>query len=145
MICCGFFLSSLQIIMETAMWKHVNNYRSIPHSWPVIGCVTRLARRVPLVEQEILTLPKHMSSPPLFSGVRVNPSLVLCVYFEDLCLSLCPFSLCHCVAWSYSIYGLWLLLWHLQTLLSFTHHRCPIYFWKKNINSNNYTPRNKPH
>jgi hypothetical protein len=26
---------------------------------------------MPLVEQELLTLPKHMSSPPVFSGVRV--------------------------------------------------------------------------
>jgi hypothetical protein len=27
---------------------------------------------VPLVEQELLTLPEHLSSPPVFSGVRVN-------------------------------------------------------------------------
>jgi hypothetical protein len=35
------------------------------------GFVTRLTRRVPLVEQELLTLPEHLSSPPVFSGVRV--------------------------------------------------------------------------
>jgi hypothetical protein len=29
--------------------------------------VTRLKRRVPLVEQELLTLPEHMSSPRLFN------------------------------------------------------------------------------
>jgi hypothetical protein len=38
---------------------------------------------VPLVEQELLTLPYHMSSPPVFSGVRVTRCLVLCVCFVD--------------------------------------------------------------
>jgi hypothetical protein len=27
---------------------------------------------VPLVEQELLTIPEHMSSPPFVSGVRVT-------------------------------------------------------------------------
>jgi hypothetical protein len=35
------------------------------------GFVTRLTRRVPLVEQELLTIPEHLRSPPVFSGVRV--------------------------------------------------------------------------
>ena len=30
------------------------------------------------MEQELFTLPEHMSSPPVFSGVRVTQSLVLC-------------------------------------------------------------------
>jgi hypothetical protein len=34
---------------------------------------------VPLVEQELTTLPDHLSSPPIISGVRVTQSLVLCV------------------------------------------------------------------
>ena len=37
-----------------------------------------------LVEQELLTLPWNMSSPPGFSGFHVTRSLVLCV---DRCLS----------------------------------------------------------
>ena len=41
---------------------------------------------VPLVEQELLTLPEHLSSPPVFSGARVIRSLVLCVCFVDRCL-----------------------------------------------------------
>ena len=45
-----------------------------------------------LVEKELLTLPEHMSSPPVFSGVCVTPSLVLYVCFVDRCLSLCTFS-----------------------------------------------------
>ena len=69
-----------------------------------------------LVEQELPTLPEHMSSPPGFSGVRVTRSLVLYVCFVDRCLSFCTFSFGHCVLCS-SIYGFWLLLWYLQTLL----------------------------
>jgi hypothetical protein len=85
-------------------------------SWLIIGFVTRLTRRVSLVEQELLTLPEHRSSPPVFSGVRVTWSLVLYVCFVDRCLSVCTFSFGHCVVWSSSIYGFWLPLWYLQTL-----------------------------
>jgi hypothetical protein len=35
------------------------------------------------VEQELLTLSEHQGSPPVFSGVRVNQSLVLCACFVD--------------------------------------------------------------
>jgi hypothetical protein len=68
----------------------VNSSRSFPHSWPITGFETRLTRRVPLVEQELLILPEHLSSPPVFSGVRVTRSLVLCVRFVDRCLFFCP-------------------------------------------------------
>ena len=65
----------------------------------------RLTRRVPLVEQELFTLPEHLSSAPVFSGVRVTRSLVLYVCFVDRCLSFCTFSFGHCVDYSSSIYG----------------------------------------
>ena len=78
---------------------------------------TRLTRRVSLVEQELLILPEHLRSPPNFSGVRVTRSLVLYVCFVDRCLSFCTFSFGHCVVCSSSIYGFWLPLWYLQTLL----------------------------
>jgi len=61
------------------------------------GFVTRLTRRVPLVKQELIALPEHLSSPLVFSEVHVTVSLVLCVYFIDHCLSFCPFSFGHCV------------------------------------------------
>ena len=48
---------------------------------------------MPLVEHELPILPEHPSSPPVFSGVRVTRSLVLCVCFVDRCLSFCPFFL----------------------------------------------------
>jgi hypothetical protein len=59
----------------------VNTFRSFPHSWFIIEFVTRLTQRVSLVEQERLTIPEHLGSPPVFSGVRVAGSLVLCVIF----------------------------------------------------------------
>jgi hypothetical protein len=58
-----------------------------------------------------------MSSPPVFSGVRVTRSLVLYKYFVDRYLSFCTFSFGHCVVCSSSIYGFWLPLWYLQILL----------------------------
>ena len=68
----------------------VNTSRYFPHWWLITGFVTRLTRRVSLVEQELLTLPEHLNSPPVVSGVRVTRFLVLCVCFEDRCLSFLP-------------------------------------------------------
>jgi hypothetical protein len=65
--------------------------RSFPHSWLITGFVTILKWRVPPVEQELFTLPDHLSSPQVLSGVRATRSLVLCVCFVDRCLSFCTF------------------------------------------------------
>ena len=83
----------------------VNTPPSFPHSRRITGCVARLTRPVPLVEQELLNLTEHMSSPPVFSGVRVTRSSVLYVCFVDRCLSFCLFSFGHCVICSSSFYG----------------------------------------
>ena len=88
------------------------------HARLITGFVTRLTRRVPPVEQELLTLPEHLSLPPVFSGVRFTRSLVLYICFVDRCLSFCTFSFGHCVVCSSSIYGFWLPRWYLQTLLT---------------------------
>jgi hypothetical protein len=95
----------------------VNTSRSFPHLWLITGFVTRLTRWVPLVEQELLTLLEHLSSPQIFRVVRVTQSLVLCVCFVDRCLSFCTFSFGHCVVCSSSIYAFRLPLWYLQTLV----------------------------
>ena len=95
----------------------VNTSRSFPRSWLITGFVTRLTRRVSLVEQELLTLSEHLSLPPVFSGVRVIWSLVLYVCFGNRCLSFCTFSFGHGVVCSSSIYGFWLPLWYLQLFL----------------------------
>jgi hypothetical protein len=47
----------------------VNTSRSFPHCWLISGFVTRLTRRVSLVEQELLTLPEHMRSTRVFSFI----------------------------------------------------------------------------
>jgi hypothetical protein len=46
--------------------------RFFPHSRIITGFVTRLTWRMPLVEQELLTLPEHLRSPQIFSGVRAS-------------------------------------------------------------------------
>jgi hypothetical protein len=84
----------------------------------ITGFVTRLTRWVPIVEQNLPTLPENLSSPPVLCVVRVTRSLVWCVCFVNLCLSLCAFSFCNCVVCSSSIYGFWLSLWYLQTILT---------------------------
>ena len=84
----------------------VSTSRSFPNLRIITGFVTRLTRRVPLVEQELVILPEHLSSPPLFSWVCVTRSLVLYVCFVDRCLSFCTFYFGHCVLCSSSIYEL---------------------------------------
>jgi len=67
----------------------MNNYYTL--TW--IPYVHVLTRRVSLVEQVLLTLPDHLSSPPVFSGVRVTGSLVFCralfVLLYFFCWPLC--------------------------------------------------------
>ena len=97
----------------------VNTSRSFPHSRLITGFVTRLTRRVPLVEQELLTLPVHLSSPPVFSGVRVTRSLVLYVCFVDHCLSFCTFLLAIVLSVLLQYTDSDYPFWYLQTLFSF--------------------------
>jgi len=64
---------------------------------------------------------------PGFSGIRVTRSLVLYVCFVNRCLFFCTFSFGHCVVCSSPMYGFWLPLWYLQTLLIthqsyYSHH-----------------------
>jgi hypothetical protein len=59
--------------------------RSFPHSCFIAGFVTRVTRQEFQVDQELLTLPKHLISSPVFNGDGVARSFVFCVLF---CLSL---------------------------------------------------------
>jgi hypothetical protein len=61
---------------------------------------TRLTRRVSYVGQELPTLPEHLSSPSVFSEVRVDRSLVFCfsvVFCRSLLVFIVPFSFDHCI------------------------------------------------
>jgi hypothetical protein len=69
------------------------------------------------VEQELLTIPEHLSSHRVLVGVRFTRSLVLRVWFVDRCLSYWRFCFDHCVVCPL-INGFWLPLWYLQTLLT---------------------------
>ena len=57
------------------------------------------------VEQELPTIPEHLSPPQVFSGVRVTRSLVLYVCFIYRCLSFWTCSFGHCGVCSSPIYG----------------------------------------
>jgi hypothetical protein len=71
-----------------------------------------------VTQEEQLTLPEHLISPPVCSGFHVAWSLVFCVVF---CRSFCPFSFGNCCR---SIYSFWLPLWYLQTFLKKVNWSC---------------------
>ena len=68
-----------------------STFMSFSHAWRITGFVIILTQRVPLVEQELLTLPEHLRSLLVFIGICVTRSLVLCVCFVDRFF--CPFLL----------------------------------------------------
>ena len=90
-----------------------------PKRFRVKWCSCRLtvSRQVSLVEQELLTLPEHMSSPRFLVGFVFPTFSFLC---SVLFIVGCPFvlfSFGHCVVYPFSIDGFWLPLWHLQAFL----------------------------
>ena len=99
-------------------WPRIcSTFWSFSHSWIIAGFVTRLTRRMSLVEQELLILPEHLNSPPVFSGIRVTRSLVLYICFVDRWLSYSTISFGHCLVCSSWIYGFWLPRWYLLHLI----------------------------
>jgi hypothetical protein len=81
--------------------------RSLLYYWLIIcinmenfRLITRLTRRVPPVEQDLLTIPGYLSSPPVSVTRFVS-----------------TFSFGYCVVCSSLIYGFWLPLWYLQTII----------------------------
>jgi hypothetical protein len=62
----------------------INTFRSFPHTWLITGFVTRSTRRVSLVEQELLTLPEHLSSPPVFVGSCNSIFSFMCMFCRSL-------------------------------------------------------------
>jgi hypothetical protein len=98
----------------------LNTSLSFPHTRLFTGFVTILTRRVALMEQGLLTLPDHMSSTPVFSGVRVTRFVVLYVCFVDRCLSFCTFIFkpLYCL----SFWHFWLLITSLESSNSSCYH-----------------------
>jgi hypothetical protein len=81
----------------------------------IIIKVTRLTRRVILAEQELLTLPEHLSSLRFLMGSCSSIFSFLC----GVWLSFCTFSFGHYVVCSSLIYGFCLPLWYLQFFFLF--------------------------
>ena len=70
------YISYIVVVsFATILWQ----MRTFPHSRLIIGFVTRLTRRVPIMEQELSTLLEHPSSPSHFVGfVLLNLYVVSC-------------------------------------------------------------------
>ena len=64
---------------------------------------------------------QHMSSPPIFSGVRVTRSLVLYVCFVDRCLSCCT------LFWPLCCLFFFVIRFLIAPLVSFGH--CVLFFF----------------
>ena len=65
---------------------------SFPYWWLISGFVTRVIRQVPQVRSELLILPEHMSSSPVFAR-----SVGLYILLTHHCVSFCPLSFGHCI------------------------------------------------
>ena len=71
-----------RLSMSLARFICSESLKLFPRSWLITGFVTRLIRRVSLMEQELLTLPDHLSSPPVFSFICIFcRSLFVLLYF----------------------------------------------------------------
>ena len=90
------------------------HFWSFPHVWLIPWIVSILTRRLAIVEQAILTLTQHPSSPQVLSRVRVTRSLGLCMFCRSFfVLFLLAIVLSVLLRYTDS----WLPLWYLQTLL----------------------------
>ena len=97
----------------------VNTSPFFPRSWLFTGFVTRLTRRLPLVEPKLHTLPEHMNSPAVFRGVRFTRFLVLwCMFCRSLFVLLYIFFLA--IVFCKSLFVLlYIFCWPLCCLLFF--------------------------
>jgi hypothetical protein len=87
--------------MKTCNWTTWTTYQMV---FVLVKCNTSL------VEQKLITIPEHPTSSPIFSGVRVSQSLVVCVVSCRSLFVLLPFYCFyfgHCIVCP-SIYGFWI-------------------------------------
>ena len=95
----------------------------MPHSWFITGFagfVTRLTWRVPLMEQELLTLPEHLSSPPGCSCYSIFSCICMFCWSLFVLLSFFFWPLC-CL-----FFCLFRLAIVLSVLLSFSFGHCVV-------------------
>jgi hypothetical protein len=105
---------------------HKNWIPIFPYSWLITGFGTRLAQRVPLLEQELLTLMMYLSSPPLLVGFVLLYLCLTCFRLVNVIFVLrfttsdCPFGI-----WNfYFLFCLFLLTIMLSVILWFTTSDC---------------------
>jgi hypothetical protein len=72
----NFFRYMFIVVMVPRPPPLCSNNNSVISPFMTYNRVTRVTRPVPHVEQGLLTLPEHMSSPPAFNGVRLVRSLI---------------------------------------------------------------------
>jgi hypothetical protein len=112
----GLFMDELESITVTTSLYLGDTVAANSDLWKIrVSIITfkyTINWRLPLVRQELITLPGHMSWPLVFSGVRVTRSLVLCECFINRCLSICTFSFV------------------LSVLLRYTDYDCPFGIFK---------------
>ena len=82
--CNGSPQVDLSVNSDTLSWIRVKRFFDLTHYWLITE------------RQTILTLPEHLGSPPVYSGVHVARSLAICVVF---CRSLSAyFWLLYCLS-----------------------------------------------
>ena len=81
----GYLVVKLKLSLQTF---HDRHHDLVNRHGIFVSLMTRVTQKVPLEEQTLITLSDHQSAFPVFRGVRVAQSLVLCVVF---CRSLYPF------------------------------------------------------
>ena len=113
---------TLIIIRKPKVWR-TDVRIPIYHRLSSSGSIARIRRRFILVEQELLTIPKHLRLPLICCVVRVVHSLVFCVVFCRSLFVLLSF-IGHCIVCPSSFYGFWSSFWYLQTFL------CIIYLYQ---------------
>ena len=106
---CHFAVAAMTLLTITEYLCRVTN----EHGY--VPLVDRVTRTVPLLKYELLILPVHRSSPPVLVGFVLLDLLFSVWRFVDRCLSFFLYG--HCVVCPSSIYGFWLPLSYLQTLL----------------------------
>jgi hypothetical protein len=74
--CFVFCVFDLSLVFKVACISGLSS--SFPNSRLITGFVTRLKRRVPLVEQELLTLPEHLSSPSFLISYHLRDIYSIC-------------------------------------------------------------------
>jgi hypothetical protein len=97
-------LSSYLFCMEFMFYfRYLYFLTGVHHDFYITWCSEM--RRVSIVEQELLTLPEHQSSPPVFCGVLVARSFVFCLVLYREVFGLLSFF-GHCIVCP-TICGFW--------------------------------------